>query len=147
MGLKGRFEETKKDDDHRLADATYPVACLEGDRIITRDVPALTALNERLRDDYIADCQRGVDRWNRTIKEHGIDVELRLPHRGFHRAIGSFGEAKISPDGRVITEAEWDARRREGPPAPGDAQVGAPVMRPAREAGRLARWLSAPRPR
>src|SRR5438132_12615054 len=87
--------------------------CLEGDRIATRDVPALTALNERLRDDYIADCQRGIDRWNRTIKEHGIDVELRLPHRGFHRAIGSFGEARISPDGRVITEAEWDARRRE----------------------------------
>src|SRR6266699_3851482 len=25
MGLKGRFEETKKDDDHRLASASYPV--------------------------------------------------------------------------------------------------------------------------
>src|SRR2546430_8106521 len=38
---------------------------------------------------------------------------LPISHRGFHRAIGSFGEARISPDGRVITEAEWDARRRE----------------------------------
>src|SRR5439155_39730 len=106
MGLKGRFEETKKDDDHRLADSTYPVTTLEADRVVSRDLPALTALNERLRDDYIADCQRGVDRWNRIIDEHGIDLELRLPHRGFHRAIGSFGEAKISPDGRVITQAE-----------------------------------------
>src|SRR5262249_57619443 len=97
MGLKGRFEETKKNDDHRLADATYPVTCLKNDRIAPRDVPALTALNERLRDDYIADCQRGIDRWNRTIKEHGIDVELRLPHRGFHRAIGSFGASRVSP--------------------------------------------------
>src|SRR5216683_2626582 len=73
MGLKGRFEETKKDDDHRLAEATYAVICLEGDRIITRDLPALTALNERLRDDYVADCERGVTRWNEIIKSHGID--------------------------------------------------------------------------
>ncbi len=144
MGLKGRFEETKKDDDHRLADATYPVTCLEGDCIATRDVPALTALNERLRDDYIADCQRGIDRWNRTIKEHGIDVELRLPHRGFHRAIGSFGEARISPDGRVITEAEWDARRREWLPTPEDAQFVATLMRPAVEPGRFAGWIAPP---
>ena len=144
MGLKGRFEETKKDDDHRLAEATYPVICLEGDRIITRDVPALTALNERLRDDYIADCQRGVDRWNRTIKEHGIDVALRLPHRGFHRAIGSFGEAKISPDGRVITEAEWDAKHREWLPTPEDAQFVATLMRPAVEPGRFAGWIAPP---
>ena len=37
MGLKGRFEETKKDDDHRLKDATYAVTELEGDRLVTRD--------------------------------------------------------------------------------------------------------------
>src|SRR5882724_12165994 len=60
MGLKGRFEESKKRDDHRLKDATYAVSELAGDRITTREASALPALNERLRDDYIADCQRGV---------------------------------------------------------------------------------------
>ena len=88
MGLKGRFEETKKDDDHALKGATYPVADLDGDRIVTREEAALVSLNERLRDDYMADCQRGVDRWNQVIRSYGIDVELRLPHRAFHRAIG-----------------------------------------------------------
>jgi benzoyl-CoA 2,3-epoxidase subunit B len=144
MGLKGRFEETKKDDDHRLADATYPVTVLDGEQVVTRDLPALTALNERLRDDYIADCQRGVDRWNRIIKEHGIDVELRLPHRGFHRSIGTFGEAKLSPDGRVITEAEWDARHRQWLPTSEDAEFVATLMRPVVEPGRFAGWIAAP---
>ena len=47
------------------------------------------SLNERLRDDYVADCQRGVNRWNQIIKNHGIDVRAaRCPHRAFHRAIG-----------------------------------------------------------
>ena len=98
-GLKGRFDEGKKTDDHRLAEATYPVTQIDGGRIVTREEAALPALNERLRDDYIADCQRGVDRWNQIIKKHGIDAELRLPHRGFHRAIGTFAETRVSPDG------------------------------------------------
>src|SRR5262249_36685607 len=72
FGLKGRFEETKKADDHRLQEATYPVTRLDGERLVTREEPALTALNERLRDDYIADCQRGVDRWNQVIRKHGL---------------------------------------------------------------------------
>src|SRR5262249_14109695 len=94
MGLKGRFEESKKKDDHRLKDATYPGSELPGDRITTREAPALPSLNERLRDDYIADCQRGVDRWNQIIKKFEIDFELRLPNRGFRRAIGLFAEVK-----------------------------------------------------
>ena len=110
-GLKGRFEETKKTDDHRPAGRDLP-----GDAAATAtasrscEEPALTALNERLRDDYVADCQRGVDRWNAVIKRHGIDAELRLPHRGFHRAIGNFAELRVSPDGRIVSQAEWDAR-------------------------------------
>src|SRR5207253_170986 len=47
-GLKGRFEETKKDDDHQLKNATYRVVALDGDRLVTRDEPALPSLNERL---------------------------------------------------------------------------------------------------
>jgi len=144
MGLKGRFEETKKSDDHRLVDATYPVIELDGDRITTRQEPALTSLNERLRDDYIADCQRGADRWNRIIREHGIDVELRLPHRGFHRAIGSFAEVKVSPSGQLLTEAEWDARHHEWLPTEQDRAHVQSLMRPVTEPGRFANWIAPP---
>src|SRR5207249_2523950 len=52
-GLKGRFEETRIKDDHVLTDSAYDVQEVAGDKVVTRAVPALTALNERLRDDYI----------------------------------------------------------------------------------------------
>jgi benzoyl-CoA 2,3-dioxygenase component B len=144
MGLKGRFEETKKQDDHQLKGASYPVARLEGERIAIRDEPALPALNERLRDDYVADCQRGVDRWNEVIRKHGIDFELRLPHRGFHRAIGSFAEAKVSPDGRVVTEAEWDAHHIAWLPTAEDQAYVQHLMLPVTEPGRFANWIAPP---
>jgi benzoyl-CoA 2,3-dioxygenase component B len=143
-GLKGRFEETKKDDDHRLAEATYPVARPEDERIVTRDEPALPALNERLRDDYIADCQRGVDRWNQVIRKHGVGVELRLPHRGFHRAIGAFAGAHVMPDGRVVSEAEWSARRGEWLPTREDEAYVASLMKPVVEPGKFANWIAPP---
>jgi benzoyl-CoA 2,3-dioxygenase component B len=143
-GLKGRFEEGKKTDDHVLADATYPVTQLDGERIVTREEAALTALNERLRDDYIADCQRGVDRWNQIIRKQGIDFELRLPHRGFHRAIGAFAEARVSPDGRVVSQAEWDARHGEWLPTQGDKAFVQSLMVPVVERGKFASWIAPP---
>jgi benzoyl-CoA 2,3-dioxygenase component B len=144
MGLKGRFEETKKNDDHLLKSATYTVTALDGDRIVTREEAALPSLNERLRDDYIADCQRGIDRWNRVIKEHGIDVTLRLPHRGFHRAIGMFGEARVSPDGRLLGHAEWDARKSEWLPSAEDETFIQSLMKPVTEPGKFASWIAGP---
>jgi benzoyl-CoA 2,3-epoxidase subunit B len=143
-GLKGRFDEGKKADDHRLAEATYPVTQVDGERIVTRDEPALPALNERLRDDYIADCQRGVDRWNQVIRKHGIDASLRLPHRGFHRAIGTFGETRISPDGAIVTQAEWDARRAEWLPSDADQAFVESLMVPVVERGKFASWIAPP---
>ena len=144
MGLKGRFEETKKKDDHRLKDGTYPVVTVTGDQIITRDEPALVSLNERLRDDYVADCQRGVNRWNEIIKSHGIDFTLKLPHRGFRRAIGAFAEVKVSPDGRIISEAEWDARRRDWLPTEEDEAYVASLMQGVTERGMVAGWIAPP---
>ncbi|MBI3454789.1 MAG: benzoyl-CoA 2,3-epoxidase subunit BoxB [Candidatus Rokubacteria bacterium] len=144
FGLKGRFEEPKKADDHRLLEATYPVTLLEGDRIVAREVPALPSLNERLRDDYIADCQRGVARWNQIIKRAGLDFELRLAHRGFHRKIGCFAEARIAPDGRVVTEAEWDAKRDDWLPTEKDAEFVTGLMEPVADPGRFASWIAPP---
>ena len=144
MGLKGRFEETKKDDDHQLKTATYTVTGLDGDRLVTREEPALPSLNERLRDDYIADCQRGVDRWNRVIKEHGIDFQLRLPHRAFQRAIGLFADVRVSPEGRVLSQAEWEAKKHEWLPTEEDQAWVESLMRPETEPGRFASWIAPP---
>jgi len=143
-GLKGRFEEGKKDDDHRLKDATYPVALLDGERVAVREEPALVSLNERLRDDYVADCQRGVNRWNEIIKHHGIAFELTLPHRAFHRAIGCFADVRVSPDGRVIGQAEWDARHSEWLPNEDDQAFVQSLMQPVTTPGAFANWIAPP---
>jgi len=144
LGLKGRFEETKKTDDHLLKSSTYRIATVEGDRIIEAEQPALQALNERLRDDYIVDCQRGVDRWNKIIRDHGIDVELRLPHRGFHRAIGTFADVRVSPDGRLLSQAEWDAHKHEWLPTQADEAYVQSLMKPVTEPGKFASWIAPP---
>jgi benzoyl-CoA 2,3-dioxygenase component B len=144
LGLKGRFEETKKADDHLLKSSTYRIATVEGDRIVEAEQPALQALNERLRDDYIVDCQRGVDRWNKIIRDHGIDVELRLPHRGFHRAIGTFADVRVSPDGRLLSQAEWDAHKHEWLPTQADEEHVQSLMKPVTEPGKFANWIAPP---
>src|SRR6201984_2293512 len=64
-GLKGRFQETKIDDDHLLTGAHYPVCKLINGDIKLMDEPALSAINMRLRDDFTKDCQGGVNRWNK----------------------------------------------------------------------------------
>jgi benzoyl-CoA 2,3-epoxidase subunit B len=143
-GLKGRFEETKKPDDHQLKQATYPVTLLDNGALATREEAALTSLNERLRDDYITDCARGVARWNQIVERAGLDFRFTLPHRAFHRAIGLFAGTHVSPDGRVLTEAEWAARRDEWLPSEADQAYVINLMKPVVEPGKFANWIAPP---
>jgi benzoyl-CoA 2,3-dioxygenase component B len=145
-GLKGRFEETKVKDDHVLTDEAYEVQELAGDRIVSKQVPALTALNERLRDDYIREVQAGVHRWNRIIARTGIPFRLSLPHTGFHREIGHFAGRFIAPDGRVMQEADWKAHAAEWLPSPADyAFVQSLMTGRVVEPGKFANWIAPPR--
>jgi benzoyl-CoA 2,3-dioxygenase component B len=140
-GLKGRFQETKIDDDHRLGEAAYSVPTIEGTMI---EVPALTALNERLRDDYRKDCERGLARWNKVIAAHGIDVELKLPHTAFHRQIGTFAGAQFTPDGEALSEADWQAKRDAWLPSDADHAYIASLMKPVTGIGEMANWIAPP---
>ncbi len=144
-GLKGRFEETKIGDDHLLADAEYPVSEVIGDKIIVKNVSALTALNERLRDDYIKEVESGVGRWNRIIEKAGIPFRLRLPHKGFHRAIGNFAGHHISPDGVVLTPEQWNAHVAEWMPSKQDYEYVQSLMSGrVVELGKFANWIAPP---
>jgi benzoyl-CoA 2,3-dioxygenase component B len=144
-GLKGRYQEPKIGDDHRLLGATYPVQKLVDGQIRVVDEPALTALNMRLRDDYVADCERGLERWNRLITESGIDFMLRLPHVAFHRKIGEFRTSFVSPDGSVMDEQAWERRRDDWLPSAADGEFVASLMLPEVEPGRFATWIAPPR--
>src|SRR6056300_926412 len=61
-GLKSRYEEGKREDDHILKDKTYQVLVAKDGGLEVKEVPMLNALNEVLRDDYIKDSVAGVER-------------------------------------------------------------------------------------
>lgn len=144
-GLKGRFGETKLDDDHILTEAEYSVSEVISGKIVTKKVPALTALNERLRDDYIEEIEAGLGRWQRVIDQAGIPFRLRLPHKGFHRAIGNFAGHWISPDGEVLTEESWKKHESAWLPSDADrAYVQSLMSGRVVELGKFANWIAPP---
>jgi benzoyl-CoA 2,3-epoxidase subunit B len=144
MGLKGRYHETRIADDHRLTSATWPVSILQGSTIVREEQPALLAINERLRDDYIVDCQRGLNRWNKAIETHGSDMVLPLPHRAFHRRIGVFADVHVSPDGRAVTTDEWAQQVPHWLPTQEDHTFVASLMQPVTAPGKMASWIAPP---
>ena len=143
--LKGRFREIRIDDDHQLENESYPVTRVVGDRIEVRDVPALSAINARLSDDFIADCERVLKRWNRVLEAHDIDFRLSLPHRAFNRAVGEFADVRATPAGELIAETEWAARQGEWLPSESDMGYILSLMEPSVEPGKFANWIARPR--
>ena len=133
------------DDDHQLHNDTYPVSEYTDGKILLKDVPALTAINMRLRDDYSRDAAGGVKRWNAIIKKAGIDFALELPHEGFHRKIGVFKDAPITPEGTVISPDEWAQRRDEWLPPKADGDFIQSLMAPVHTPGEYAGWIAPPR--
>jgi benzoyl-CoA 2,3-epoxidase subunit B len=144
-GLKGRYMETKIGDDHTLTAATYPVLKLVNSELRMVEEPALTALNMRLRDDYVKDCQGGVSRWNKIIEKSGIKFALTLPSVAFHRGIGEFKSVKASPDGKLLTEEQWIKNRDQWLPSTDDGDFIASLMVPQWERGKYAGWIAAPK--
>lgn len=141
-GVKGRYKENKIDDDHRLEDTTYPVLQRVNGGFEYVDQPALQALNARLRDDYIHECEAGVKRWNKVIAKVGVDYEFRLPHQAFHRQVGQFADLSVTPDGEIVSEDEWQACRDKWLPSKDDYDFVASLMQPCYEPGKFAGWIT-----
>ena len=145
-GIKGRYREDKLEDDHQLEHATYPVLRPVDGAIRTMDVPALSALNMRLRDDYVNDCQKGIDRWNRVIQNAGIQFEITLPSVAFNRKIGEFKNVAVDIGGRLVSEADWTSRRDSMLPNSQDQGFIEHLMSaPVTGIGQFAGWISPPR--
>jgi benzoyl-CoA 2,3-dioxygenase component B len=143
--LKGRHRETRIDDDHRLENATYPVLELVDGEIRLVDEPALTALNMRLRDDYSADCAKGVERWNKIIARSGVDFHFQLPHVAFHREIGEFRDVRTTPLGELIDATAWERQKDQWLPSKADGDFIAELMKPVQEPGQFAGWIAPPK--
>ena len=95
---------------------------------VTEAVPALSALNMRLRDDYVADAAAGVNRWNRVFARTGIDFRITLPHVAFNRRIGELPRSTPTPRPRDVRE-EWERRRKHAPSTEDNLFI-ASLMRP-----------------
>jgi benzoyl-CoA 2,3-dioxygenase component B len=109
-----------------------------------KEVPMLNALNEVLRDDYIKDSVAGVGRWNKVIEKAGIPFRLTTPHKAFHRNIGALAGVKVSPDGRVISQNEWNAMVDNWLPSESDRAYVASLMGRVVEPGKFANWIAPP---
>jgi benzoyl-CoA 2,3-dioxygenase component B len=143
-GLKGRYEETKRDDDHLLKNQHYRILEVAGGKLQEREVPMLNSLNEVLRDDYIRDSIAGIGRWNRIIEKAGLPFRLSAPNKAFNRHIGGFSGHRVSPDGRVLSEAEWAANERNWLPSEEDRAYVASLMGRVIEPGKMANWIAPP---
>jgi benzoyl-CoA 2,3-dioxygenase component B len=144
-GLKGRWLETRREDDHVLLDTTRELNFVDGGRLASRRVPTLSALNLDLRDAYAADCAHGVRRWNEVLAQAGVPDRLYLPHEGFHRRVGAYAGHRLSPSGDVMDEAGWNARVDEWLPTPQDRAAVASLMAPQYEYGKFAGWIAPPK--
>lgn len=143
-GLKGRYEEAKRDDDHILTDRPYELLVVENGQLTPKEVPMLNALNEVLRDDFIKDSVSGVGRWNRVIEKAGHPFRLTVPHKAFNRQIGTFAGIRVSPEGKVISETEWAAKQNEWMPTAEDRAFVASLMGRVTEPGKMAGWIAPP---
>ena len=144
-GVKGRYMEHRIDDDHRLTDATYEVTTIEDGRIQRMAVPALQAINMRLRDDYTRDAAGGIKRWNKIIEKAGVQFELKLPHEGFNRKIGVFADKMIDPEGNFVSGEDYDKGLPQWLPTHADGDFIQSLMTPVYEPGQYAGWIAPPK--
>jgi benzoyl-CoA 2,3-epoxidase subunit B len=143
-GLKGRFRE---DDlaEHKAIGQTYRLEVPENGKLIEEDVPLRNAMNEVLRDEYVKDCQRAVDRWNKTLAKNRVQgFSLTLPDRRFHRGVGPYATATFDPRGRLIDDAELDAHKDEWLINDADRAYVKSLMHGVLERGKVASFIARP---
>jgi len=143
-GLKGRFREDTLEE-HKAMGQTYRMEVPEGGKLVAQEVPLRNAMNEVLRDEYVKDCQRAVDRWNKTLQKAGVSgMSLRLPHRRFHRAVGPCAGLSFDPEGRLISDAEFRANEAKWLPTAEDRIYVRSLMHPVTGRGQVASWIAQP---
>jgi benzoyl-CoA 2,3-dioxygenase component B len=147
-GLKGRYRETSDRNitDHLALEGIYDAAYPDKDGAPSKkEIPLRRAMNLVLRDGYRDDCMRGVNTWNRILNKAGMEFRLTLPHERFHRAQGIWSNARYAPDGSLIDDATWEAKKYEWLPSPEDEIYVASLMKPCLEPGKIASWIAPPK--
>jgi benzoyl-CoA 2,3-dioxygenase component B len=142
-GLKGRYKEDSYDE-HQALSQHYRMAVPRDGAVVEEDVPLRNAMNEVLRDAYVEDCQRGVDRWNKHLEKAGLQARLRLPSKRFYRHIGLYADLPFDMDGRRLERSEWTRRRGEWLPTDEDRAYVATLQKAVRDPAQIANWIGKP---
>ncbi len=143
-GLKGRFKEQANYTEHTAANGNFALTVIEDGQLKQRDVPLRNALNEVLRGEYVKDCERAMVRWNKSIKDAGLDTELYLPCTRFHRHVGEFAGHTFDVQGNLINAEAFAQRRDEWLPTLSDREYVRSLMHPVTEPGKIANWIAPP---
>jgi benzoyl-CoA 2,3-dioxygenase component B len=144
-GLKGRYKEETAHEDHVALEGVRTVPHLVEGRLVDESIPLRNAMNEALRDEYIKDCERVVERWNRALAGTGIDWRIALPNRRFYRRQGLYANQHFDPQGTLITAEEWERHKAEWLPSDADRAYVRSLMQAVNEPGKMANWIAAPR--
>lgn len=144
-GVKGRHNETRKYEDHTGLRDIYTIPVLKDGRLTTEEVPLRNAMNEVLRDEYVADCERACRRWNKTMEASGLDFRFKIPNRRFNRSMGIYSAVNFDLDGNVISDAEFEKMKDEWLPSESDRDYVRSCMKPVYEPGKFAPWIAPPR--
>jgi benzoyl-CoA 2,3-dioxygenase component B len=142
-GLKGREHEDKWED-HIALTGSYQIPVMEDGKLTERAIPMRNAMNEVLRDSYIDDNQRGVDRWNKMIAEASVNYTITLPSRRFNRTMGIYSGHAFDPQGNPISREEFERRKGSWLPSAADREYVNNLMHPVLERGKMANWIAAP---
>ncbi|MGB8510770.1 MAG: benzoyl-CoA 2,3-epoxidase subunit BoxB, partial [Pyrinomonadaceae bacterium] len=143
-GLKGRYQEQKKYTEHHLTDESFALTVVEDGQLSTREVPMRNALNEVLRGEYVADCERAMVRWNAYLDAAGLSERLYLPSTRFHRHVGEYAGHEFDVSGELIGKDEFALRKDEWLPTLEDREYVRSLMQPVTEPGQIANWIAPP---
>ena len=143
-GLKGRFKEQSRYEDHIMKDGVKVIPQIIGGRVTNEEIPYRNAVNEVLRDEYIDDCQRALRKWNRTLEKAEIDVVITLPSRRFHRHQGIYQDHSFDPEGNLITRDELIANKDRWLLNEEDNAYLTSIMNQVIEPGKMANWIAPP---
>jgi benzoyl-CoA 2,3-dioxygenase component B len=144
-GLKGRANEERYAD-HLALDASFEIEVYRNGRMETDEIPLRNAMNAVLGQDYSTDCQRGMDRFNKVLRELNVDFELVLPSSRFNRSVGIHSGFRFDPAGEPISEEEWNRHSAKWLPTQEDRDYVHGLMSGAvTEPGKMANWIAPPR--
>lgn len=147
-GLKGRWEESKagRYDEHKAMHGTYGIDVPTDDGgMERREIPLRRAMNLLLRDSYVEDCDRVFKRWNKLMEKGNHDYRFYRISDRFNRGQGVYMGMPFDPEGKLLTRAEWEAKRHTWLPSEADRAYVQSLMVPVTEPGKFASWIAPPR--